>query len=241
MSENDQKTGSLASAPPSALGQDLAVVRKQRQYELDKQMGRRLSSGKWNLTKLTTRHLHMIGAHLRGNSNKEIAAHIGVHEMTVGRVLRDPLTVRYIEDARENYDLEVKGLIGLAIEAVRDSLRASDTDMRLKGVSSLEKLNKMLHPEQAIIIQDPDDATKIDDAREKFLNIVERLADKFAPILEGKLNPGKSDGSANTDGESEITDIVIEGEGRNIAPAAKDEHVAISGPNAGSSTKGSPS
>lgn len=121
------------------LGETLASTAARRpfdveQYRWEKALGRRSPSGELGLRKLAPKHKTIIALHLRCLSNRDIATVTGFDEITVGRVLRDPLSQEYIQAHLESMEGELHSLAPMAVDAVRTGLGSSDPKIQLNAV-----------------------------------------------------------------------------------------------------------
>lgn len=95
------------------------------------------------LKRLSYRHMCIIQRHLEGRSGKDIASEFGCTQITVSRVLWDPLAQEIIQRALEDANQEINALVPLAVDAVRTALDHESLSTRLRGVDKLAKLKEM--------------------------------------------------------------------------------------------------
>lgn len=101
-------------------------------YKVEKILGARRPNGELNLKKLKPIHRKIIAMHCRGLPNRDIAFVTGLSEVSIGRILRDPLSQEYINQiVHENVDMELSALGPLAIDAVRQGLLSEDQKVAL--------------------------------------------------------------------------------------------------------------
>lgn len=182
--------GSLDSTPPSPL--TLAPLTT---YELDKRVGKRDISGRWQLQELKPKHCRMIAAHMEGVSNIEIAAMFDVTETTISRVLNDPLALQLIQTLEKGLTSELRGLLKLAIAALREAMSQADTDTKLKAIDRFEKLYKLLHPDVyvrkesvSISLKREETHITVTGARDRFLDKLNEISQRYEPlIIEGEF------------------------------------------------------
>ena len=179
----------LDTTPPSPI--TLAPLTT---YELDKRVGKRDVSGRWQLQELKPKHCRMIAAHMEGVSNIEIAAMFDVTETTISRVLNDPLAQQLIKTLERGLTQELRGLLKLAIAALREAMSQADSDTKLKAIDRFEKLYKLLHPDiyvrkesVSVSIQREETHITVTGARDRFLEELTKVSQKYEPILEGKF------------------------------------------------------
>lgn len=103
-------------------------------YQLQKMSGERLPNGYPALKKLNSRAKLIISFHLCGWKGVDIAAHLGVTQATVSRVLNDPLAQKHIEQEYKLLDGEFRALYPRTIDALRQALNSSDEQIQLKAV-----------------------------------------------------------------------------------------------------------
>lgn len=103
-------------------------------YQFEKIIGKRGSTGELKLKRLKGIHRTIIGYHLRGLSNRDISFITGHTEITISRVLRDPLSQAYINTIIDGAEMELEALAPMAVSAIRDGLEADKSDAtRLKA------------------------------------------------------------------------------------------------------------
>lgn len=109
-------------------------------YIFEKAMGRRLKNGAMPLKNVTPRHLRIATRFLSGAGVNQIAIQFGCRASTISRILHDPLIRDMIEIAQSDFDAELKALLPLAVEAVRDALCHSDPRIRLQAVDRFARM-----------------------------------------------------------------------------------------------------
>ncbi|KKL99131.1 hypothetical protein LCGC14_1817440, partial [marine sediment metagenome] len=109
------------------LWQNLGTMRHDpEQYQFEKIIGKRNKAGVPFLRKLRVVHRRMIALHLRGFSNRDIQVMTGHSEMSVGRVLRDPLSQVIIQQYMDGIELELDALMPDAVDALRRGLNSEE-------------------------------------------------------------------------------------------------------------------
>ena len=109
------------------------------QYQFEKVIGKRLSSGSASLKRLSARHKNVIAMHLRCLSNRDIAFVTGMSEVNVGKILRDPLCQEIIGSYLDDMDGELLSLAPLAVDAVRSGLTSDDAKVQLNAADKYFK------------------------------------------------------------------------------------------------------
>ncbi len=137
---------------------------------------------KSGLKGLTQRHKLIIGLHLNGKSNRDIADVVGCSRFTIATVIGDPLAQEVITFYYEGVESELKALFPKVIDAVRDALDSDTVGMKLKGVDRFAKLTGMdggRDDRKGVTVQ------IITDARTKFVQEIRAAAEKV-PVIEGE-------------------------------------------------------
>lgn len=115
-------------------------------YQMEKIIGRRTKTGELKLRRLKPLHRQMIAMHLGCYSNRDIAFHFNVDEITVSRVLRDPLSQEIVNVYAEGIDAELEALLPLGVDVVRKALLSDSAKTALQGVDKLFRaLGKFNH------------------------------------------------------------------------------------------------
>ena len=92
--------------------------------------------GKLNLTKLKTRHRHVISMHLAGFSGKQICEETGYDLSYIYQILNDDLSKKVIDEFFKYQDLEYAALYQESVDAVRDCLKPhNDPKVRLQAAT----------------------------------------------------------------------------------------------------------
>ena len=166
------------------------------QAHIDRITGRRLPNGNLRLKTITPRHLKIVSLHLSGFvGNLHIAVIMKCTAATVNRVLNDPSIQEIIKSYHRGIDLELKALVPLAAEAIREGLIEGNIGTKLKSVDRLAKM-LTLNMEQGGVGNDLDKSKVIEDA---FFDALKARATK-AKIIDGEathvLDPGDVPSSA---------------------------------------------
>ena len=87
---------------------------------------------KGELKTLSIKHKFILGLYMTGKySQVEIAREAGVHYVTVHKVLRSKLGQELLNAWKEMMELELDGLMPLAVDSIRSSLKSADNKVRL--------------------------------------------------------------------------------------------------------------
>lgn len=109
------------------------------QYQFEKIIGKRLTTGHTGFKRLSARHKNVIALHLRCLSNRDIAFVTGLDDVHVGRILKDPLCQEIIGNYLDDMDNELLSLAPLAVDAVRSALGDGDAKVRLNAADKYFK------------------------------------------------------------------------------------------------------
>ena len=109
------------------------------QYAYEKIIGKRHSNGSLKLKRLTGIHRRMIAMHLRGMANKDIALVTGYSEMRISHVLRDDLSLAYINAHMQGTEMELAALAPMAVDALRNGLCSNDEKTALLAADKFFK------------------------------------------------------------------------------------------------------
>jgi len=115
-------------------------------YQFEKIIGRRTKTGELKLRRLKPLHRQMIAMHIGCFSNRDIAFQMNVDEITVSRVLRDPLSQEIINVYAQGIDSELEALLPLGVDVLRKSLLSDSAKIALQGADKLFRaLGKFNH------------------------------------------------------------------------------------------------
>ncbi len=115
-------------------------------YQFEKIIGRRTKTGELKLRRLKPLHRQMIAMHIGCFSNRDIAFQMNIDEITVSRVLRDPLSQEIINIYAEGIDAELEALLPLGVDVLRKSLLSDSAKIALQGADKLFRaLGKFNH------------------------------------------------------------------------------------------------
>ena len=131
---NDEKLGSMldtvlsnlpeakkALEAPSPNGYDPVM------YLMQKASGDRLKNGLPPLKRLTNRHRAILNMHILGEKGIDIAAHFGVRNTLVSRIIHDPLGQEFLSMKLKMDDARFKALYGNAVDVIKDGMANKET------------------------------------------------------------------------------------------------------------------
>ncbi len=119
-------------------------------YQYEKIIGKRTKTGELKLKRLKPLHRQMLHMHLGCYSNRDIAFHLNVDEITVSRVLRDPLSQEIINVYSSGIDAELEALLPLGVDVLRKAVLSDSAKIALQGVDKLFRaLGKFDHSHDA--------------------------------------------------------------------------------------------
>lgn len=147
-------------------------------YQLEKILGRRTKTGALKLKRLSPMHRHIIALHLKAHSNRDIAHFLDINEITVSRVLHDPLAQEYIRTFNDGIDLELSALASLGVDALRRGLQDKDAKISLKASDQLMRaLGKYHHTSE-----NQDGHETAEDVVAKALELVSKQSDHIKEL-----------------------------------------------------------
>ena len=106
-------------------------------YKYEKIIGKRTKTGELKLKRLKPLHRQMLHMHLGCYSNRDIAFHLNVDEITVSRVLRDPLSQEIINTYASGIDAELEALLPLGVDVIRKAVLSDNAKIALQGADKL--------------------------------------------------------------------------------------------------------
>lgn len=109
------------------------------EYQYEKIVGKRTKTGELKLKRLKAVHRAIIGYHIRGLSNRDIAFVTGMDEITIGRVLRDPLSQQYVKELIDASESEINALLPMATDAIRRGLMSDNEKTALNAADKIYK------------------------------------------------------------------------------------------------------
>ncbi len=96
------------------------------EYHQDKLLGKRSLTGELKLKRLNGAHRRIISLHARCLSNRDVAFVTGFSEISISRIIRDPLSQRYLSELISGNEEELKALMPLATDALRQGLESDN-------------------------------------------------------------------------------------------------------------------
>lgn len=171
----------------AAVEHALVADEKIADYYQEKLLGKRLPNGVKPLKKLNGRHQRIIALHLTGKfSGVRIGEMLECSAFTVHRTLNDPIAQKIINDFHSSIEMDLKAMLPLAIEAVRDGLEHEDPDVRLRAVGRLESMTGRADEKEregGINVN----ISFIQNTREKFFKeLSEAAGDSFPRLVENE-------------------------------------------------------
>ena len=107
--------------------ENLPVKYDSTKYYLEKARGERLANGLPPLKRLTGRHIAVLVEHLAGRRGYEIAEKHRIREVTVSRIINDPLGQAFLHKQYAGVDREFEALYGQAVGVLRDGLKPANS------------------------------------------------------------------------------------------------------------------
>jgi hypothetical protein len=117
-------------------------------YRNEKEVGIRGANGAKLLKKLTGRHYSVINYHLAGEKASTIAKAMKITEVQVSIILNDPLARVVIEQRFVDMDMELRGLMPKAIDALRTGLESPDTNVQLSAADKYFRTQGLYAPKR---------------------------------------------------------------------------------------------
>tara|TARA_Y100000310_G_C20584992_1_gene764925 strand:- start:310 stop:840 length:531 start_codon:yes stop_codon:yes gene_type:complete len=106
-------------------------------YEKDKRLGTRMVNGTKPLKKLRPVHRKIIGMHLAGFANCEIAEVVSMSQSRISTLLTDPLLLEIIEQGHDAADKELRALTPKAIHVLRTAMDSGDYKHSLRAAEDV--------------------------------------------------------------------------------------------------------
>ena len=150
-------------------------------YQFEKIIGKRTKTGELKLKRLKPLHRQMIAMHIGCFSNRDIAFQMNIDEITVSRVLRDPLSQEIINVYAAGIDAELEALLPLGVDVVRKALLSNNAKLALQGVDKLFRaLGKFDHS------HDVDKRETAEDVIARALKIAQTSVDTVKELARDK-------------------------------------------------------
>ena len=125
------------------------------------------------LKSLSIKHKFILGLYMTGKySQVEIAREADVHYVTVHKVLRCKLGQELLNAWKEMMELELDGLMPLAVDAIRSALKSGDKKVKLLAVDRFMRMAGVGEDVGGVTVN------IVNDARVKFITDLKQMADK---------------------------------------------------------------
>ena len=129
--------------------------------------------GGGELKSLSIKHKFILGLYMTGKySQVQIAREAGVHYITVHKVLRSKLGQELLSAWKEMMELELDGLMPLAVDSIRAALKSADNKVRLLAVDRFIKMTGVGEDTGGVTIN------VVNDARVKFITDLKQIAEQ---------------------------------------------------------------
>ena len=133
------------------------------------------------LKSLSIKHKFILALYMTGKySQVEIAREAKVHYVTVHKVLRCKLGQELLNAWKEMMELELDGLMPLAVEAVRAALKSADKKTQLLAVDRFIKMAGVGEDTGGVTVN------IVNDARVKFITDLKQIAEQ-ENVIEGEF------------------------------------------------------
>ena len=133
------------------------------------------------LKTLSIKHRFILGLYMTGKySQVEIARDAGVHYITVHKVLKSKLGQELLTAWREMMELELDGLMPLAVDSIRSALKSGDGKVRLLAVDRFIRMAGVGEDTKGITIN------VVNDARVRFITDLKQIAEQ-ENVIEGEF------------------------------------------------------
>ena len=140
---------------------------------------------KGELKTLSIRHKFILGLYMTGKySQVQIAKEAGVHYVTVHKVLRCKLGQELLGAWKEMMELELDGLMPLAVDGIRSALKSGDSKVRLLAVDRFIRMTGVGEDVGGVTIN------VVNDARVKFITDLKQIAEQ-ENVIEGEFETVK--------------------------------------------------
>ena len=133
------------------------------------------------LKSLSIKHKFILGLYMTGKySQVQIAREADVHYVTVHKVLRCKLGQELLGAWKEMMELELDGLMPLAVDSIRSGLKSADNKVRLLAVDRFMKMTGVGEDTGGVTVN------IVNDARVKFITDLKQIAEQ-ENIIEGEF------------------------------------------------------
>ena len=110
----------------------------------------------------------------------QIAREAGVHYITVHKVLRSKLGQELLSAWKEMMELELDGLMPLAVDSIRSALKSGDGKVRLLAVDRFIRMTGVGEDTGGVTIN------VVNDARVKFITDLKQMAQQ-EHVIDGEF------------------------------------------------------
>ena len=133
------------------------------------------------LKTLSIKHKFILALYMTGKySQVEIAREADVHYVTVHKVLRCKLGQELLNAWKEMMELELDGLMPLAVDSIRSALKSADKKVRLLAVDRFIRMTGVGEDVGGVTVN------IVNDARVKFITDLKQMAEQ-ENIIEGEF------------------------------------------------------
>ena len=137
------------------------------------------------LKTLSIKHKFILGLYMTGKySQVEIAREAGVHYVTVHKVLKSRLGQELLVAWKEMMELELDGLMPLAVDGIRSALKSVDSKVRLLAVDRFIRMTGVGEDTGGVTVN------IVNDARVKFITDLKQIAEQ-ENVIEGEFETVK--------------------------------------------------
>ena len=133
------------------------------------------------LKSLSIKHKFILALYMTGKySQVQIAREADVHYVTVHKVLRCKLGRELLDAWKELMELELDGLMPLAVDSIRSGLKSADSKVRLLAVDRFMKMSGVGEDIGGVTVN------IVNDARVKFITDLKQMAEQ-ENVIEGEF------------------------------------------------------
>ena len=133
------------------------------------------------LKTLSIKHKFILGLYMTGKySQVEIARDAGVHYVTVHKVLKSKLGQELLVSWKEMMELELDGLMPLAVDGIRSALKSADSKVRLLAVDRFIRMTGVGEDTGGVTVN------IVNDARVKFITDLKQIAEQ-ENVIDGEF------------------------------------------------------
>ena len=133
------------------------------------------------LKSLSIKHKFILALYMTGKySQVQIAREADVHYVTVHKVLRCKLGRELLDAWKEMMELELDGLMPLAVDSIRSGLKSADNKVKLLAVDRFMKMAGVGEDTGGVTVN------IVNDARVKFITDLKQIAEQ-ENVIEGEF------------------------------------------------------